>query len=349
MNYILGIDTTFHETAVALIDGAGKVILDKRMHIDYDDENADKFFSLHSKNLHHILGPIIKNFINKVFLIAVSNKGGMFHSLPVGVNAANILSSIYKKKLIGISHEAAHLYSNWIGRKGNEFQFPAISLNISGAHGNIWLIRDSSRIQKIKEIVWHKYPDKFPGLGAFFHCFLVYVGLPPKKRGEGGGLFSDLASKGKIKEIEEFRDIKLEDTSREIFIKNLDPIENIIDLQKRDYQEICNLAATLSDRLFTLLAEKTIDIAVSCGAKEIHLCGGVGHDPVLQKKMRASASRYGLDFKNPLKPKYYFDNAVMVALAGYCQRKFCNPQNVLDVQTDKWHFRNYINNNFGLS
>jgi len=348
MAYILGIDTTFHDTAIALIDDKANIILDKRIYIDYGDENADEFFSLHSKNLHHLLGPIIKKFIDEISLIAVSNRGGTFHSLPMGVNAANILSAIYKKKLLGISHEAAHLYSNWIGRKKNEFQFPIISLNISGAHGNIWLIGDSGHVQKIKDIVWHEYPDKFPGLGTFFSYFLVHVGLPPEKRNEAGAIFSDLALKGKIKEIEEFRNIGLEDFPDKIFIKNLNPIENIIDLRKRGYEEICDLAASLSDRLFTLLVEKTIDIAVSCGAKEAHLVGGVGHDPILQEKMKTNASHCGLDFKIPLKPEYFFDNAVMVALAGHYQRKFCKLQNVLDVQTDKWHHRNYSIRKFGL-
>lgn len=98
-----------------------------------------------------------------------------------------------------------------------------------------------------------------------------------------------------------------------------------------------------------MLAEKTIDIAVSSRAKEVHLVGGVGHDPILQKKMKTAAGRCGLNFKIPLRPEYFFDNAVMVALAGHYQRKFCKPQTVLDVQTDKWHYRNYLNNKFGLS
>jgi tRNA A37 threonylcarbamoyltransferase TsaD len=64
--------------------------------------------------------------------------------------------------------------------------------------------------------------------------------------------------------------------------------------------------------------------------------------------MKTNASHCGLDFKIPLKPEYFFDNAVMVALAGHYQKEFCNPQNVLDIQTDEWHYRDYVNRKFGL-
>jgi len=346
MNYVLGIDTTFHTTAVALVDDSGEVVLDERRCLDIEDEKADEFFNLHSENLHYLLGPVAKNFMDRISFIAVSNNGGAFHSLPVGVNAANVLAAIYGKKLVGISHEVAHLYSNWIGRRENEFRFPIVSLNISAAHSNIWFIGNQADVQKLKNLTWHNFQNKFSGLGAFFGYFCHHLGVETGRK-EGGAVFSELASRGKIRTFQAFQKIKIRDNASSLFITNLDPIGNIIDTSRKyTYEEICDLAASLSDRLFTLLSEKIIDIAGSCSAREVHLAGGVAASPILREKMKIAADQKNFNFKAPEKIDYCFDNAVMVALAGYYQKKVLESQTVLEAHPDQGHYQYYFNKYF---
>ena len=221
----------------------------------------------------------------------------------------------------------------------------------SFSHGNIWLINNLGDIRKIKNLTLrnnfpNNSPIKFSSLGAFFGIFCCYLGFNVG-RNEGGSVFSDMALKGKIKEFEEFKKIKIEDSTETIFIENLYPIGNIINIsQKRTYEEICDLAASLSDRLFALLAEKIVDIALSYDAREVHLSGGVAANQILREKMKIAAGRKNLDFKAPKELDYCFDNAVMIALAGYYQRKFIEPQAVLDAQPSRWHYANYFNNYF---
>src|SRR5699024_4725094 len=63
--------------------------------------------------------------------ICVTEGPGLVGALLIGVNAAKALAFAKNKPLIGVHHIAGHIYAN---RFMTEFEFPLLSLIVSGGH-----------------------------------------------------------------------------------------------------------------------------------------------------------------------------------------------------------------------
>lgn len=345
---ILGIDTTFHTTGLAIVDQNNRVKFNKSISINLYDQDADRFFSAHIKNLINLFNLLPDNIWDKIQLISVVNKKGTFQSLPVGVTAACILGYSKKKKIIGIDHEIAHLYSNWLEREDEDFMSPIVNLSVSGAHTAIYYQESHKKINKIISILWGSDKNSFSGIAALFDVFCHKTKIKIFKTGEGGSIISNLAGKGKKIEIPEFNKVRLKKSKDILMILGINKaLEEIRlkykrDLLNKDFQN--NLSFSFLDFIFHLLGQEFLRMAKGYKAKEMHLVGGVSANSMFRKIIELIASENNLYFKAPIKKEFCGDNAAMVAVRGKYKSFFTKGEKFIPALPSSWYYRYYCNN-----
>jgi N6-L-threonylcarbamoyladenine synthase len=351
MRYILGIDTTFHTSGVGLVDENGKVLVNQKVDLDFTNENAEKFFNFHNKNTLSLIKPLLDEYLKDIFLISAVSQEGTFHAMPVGAIIANTLSYFLDKKIIGVNHEIAHLYSNWLERDKKDFLFPIVSLNISGAHSNIYLIRSHQEIEKVSEIIWRDEQEKFGGLGALFDriCVLLNIKI---STGEGGLYLEKLARLGKPKYYNDFKSLRIEKNNKDFKFENIIGYisEKIKTLGYYSFKEGWrerfqrDVATSILNVLFDSLVIMLREVAKEFRAKEIHLAGGVAANVMLNHKVMDFCKSSGLNFKAPLKPEFCGDNGAMTAIAGYYQWQSAGSsgdKEFLTIEPSNWYYKYY--------
>ena len=88
---------------------------------------------------------LLKIEIPNIDAVAVTYGPGLEPALWVGLNFAKALSVAWDKPLVPVNHMGGHIFSVLMHRKNmpkSSFQFPAISLLISGGHTELVLIKD---------------------------------------------------------------------------------------------------------------------------------------------------------------------------------------------------------------
>lgn len=350
MKYILGIDTTFHTSSVGLVDENGKVLINKRKDIDFTDENAKKFFNFHNKSTLSLLQPILNKYLDDIVLVSASSEEGLFHSVSVGAIIANSISCFFGKNIVGINHEIGHLHSNWLNRNPSDFLFPIISLNISGAHSNIYLIKDYWNIQKVSEIIWQTDSEKFGGLGALFDliCYQLNIAIT---KGGGGSYLEKIAQSGKPKYKKNLKYLIAKKKNGNF---HFDEVETNISktLNKLKYYSLVgksleefqkDFSLSILDVLFESLASVMLQVAKETMSKEIHLVGGVALNKILSTKLNNHCQNCHLDFKKPLKPEFCGDNGAMAAISGFYKWKYSNLANsdFLTIEPSNWYYSYY--------
>lgn len=354
--YILGIDTTFHSTGIGLVDKNGNVILNEIIHTDFSDESDVKFLNFHLENVLTLIKPVFGKYSKDIFLISASSQEGPFHSMPVGAIIANALSYLFNKKLIGVSHQIAHLHANWLNRKEKDFLFPIISLNMSGAHSNIYLITNPWKTEKVAEINWQDNQERFSGLGALFDIICYSMNLHIKK-GEGGSCLEKLALSGKPTYKKELGDLIIQKENDNFNFKDAD-IYISQKLRKLNYHSLKekdrevfqkNFSSSILNALFNLLTSILLQLTEETRAKEVHLAGGVAMNTILQSKLSSSCAKYSMGLKFPLKPEFCYDNGAMVAMSGYYKWKRASlsqkkGSDFLTILPSSWYYKYYAKN-----
>ncbi len=354
MKYILGIDTTFHTCGVGLVNENGKVFANEKIDVDFTDEDAKKFFNFHNRSALSLIKPLLDKYSNDIFLVSASSEEGTFHSMPVGAIIANAISYLMGKKIVGVSHEVSHLHSNWLNRDSKDFLFPIVSLNISGAHSNIYLLKSVQEIKKIGEIIWSDNAEQFTGLGAFFDrlCFLMDINI---KKGDGGLYLENIAKKGEPKYKKDLGDVKIAKVGENFQCSDIvryasEKLKELNywsfgDEERKKFQQ--DFSASFLDVLFGALTGVLKKTAEECGAKEIHLVGGAAANKILEHKLAEFCKEKNLNFKTPLRLEFCGDNAAMTALLGYYKWKHGGSDvesDFLAIKPSDWYYKYYCKN-----
>lgn len=356
MKYILGIDTTFHSSAVGLINEEGKVIINKKIDLDFTNQEAKKFFNFHNKTLLSLVKPILDEYINDIFLISASSLEGPFHAMPVGAVAANTLSCIFEKKIVGVKHETAHIHANWLERLDEDFSFPIVGLNASGAHTSIYVMKDQFDISKIAELKWREDMEKPTGLGALFDVICSSMGIYLKK-GDGGVCLENLALLGKpeykenladwpVKKKGEYLDLENTDIYIDKKLKSLG-FSSLSGEKREKFQR--DFSASVLQVLFDLLISEIFDSVKEVKAKEIHLVGGIALNEIFCQKLSFFCAEHDINFKIPVKPEYCLDNGAMVAISGFMKWKNGilsqeEEGGFLSIEPSDYYYKYYVGN-----
>ncbi|HLS08007.1 tRNA (adenosine(37)-N6)-threonylcarbamoyltransferase complex transferase subunit TsaD, partial [Lentibacillus sp.] len=143
--YILGIETSCDETAVAIVKNGNEIISNVvASQIDSHKRFGGVVPEVASR--HHVeqITIVLEEAFQQANMtweqidaIAVTEGPGLVGALLVGVNAAKALAFAKQKPLIGVHHIAGHIYAN---RFEQEFEFPLLALIVSGGHTELVLM-----------------------------------------------------------------------------------------------------------------------------------------------------------------------------------------------------------------
>ena len=154
--WILGIETSCDETAVAIIKNGREIAANV---VASQIESHKRFGGVvpeiasrhHVEQMTIVLEEALKQAnitIEEIDAIAVTEGPGLVGALLIGVNAAKALAFAHQKPLVPVHHIAGHIYAN---RLVTELQFPLLALVVSGGHTELVYMKEHGHFEVIGE------------------------------------------------------------------------------------------------------------------------------------------------------------------------------------------------------
>jgi len=154
--YILAIETSCDETAVAIIKDGKEIISNV---VASQIESHKRFGGVvpevasrhHVEQVTYILEEALLKAdmtMKEIDAIAVTEGPGLVGALLVGVSVAKALAFSHQLPLIGVHHIAGHIYANQLLEP---FEFPLLSLVVSGGHTELVLMKEHGVFEVIGE------------------------------------------------------------------------------------------------------------------------------------------------------------------------------------------------------
>ena len=189
--YVLGIETSCDETAVAIVKNGREIITNV---VASQIESHKRFGGVvpeiasrhHVEQLTIVLEEAMEDAgmgLDEMDAIAVTSGPGLVGALLIGVNAAKALAFALNKPLVAVHHIAGHIYAN---RLVTEMKFPLIALVVSGGHTELVYMKEHASFEVIGETRDDAAGEAFDKVARVLH--LPYPGGPHIDR---------LAQKGK--------------------------------------------------------------------------------------------------------------------------------------------------------
>jgi N6-L-threonylcarbamoyladenine synthase len=316
---ILGIDTSFDDTAAAIVQDS--VVLsnvlstDLTVHQDYGGVVPRLAREYHQKHLDPVIALALKRgHLNwdDIDAIAVTRGPGMAICLEIGVAKAIDLAKQYQKPVIAVNHMEGHLLSFLAKRKQRTpvtlglSPFPLLGILISGGHTQFVYARKVGEYEIVGESQDDAIGECFDKVGR-----MLGLGFP------AGRLVEQLAKEGtpgKVVFPVPMRQIKSADTSYSgLKTAALRIIEKYATVTRQDIADIAlgfQIAAVkhLTEKLaFAVQGREIASIAVG---------GGVICNQYVRNELRAFARKQTLPIFFPYSKKLCTDNAAMIALVA---------------------------------
>lgn len=308
--YILGIETSCDETAVAIVKNGREIISNV---VASQIESHKRFGGVVPEiaSRHHVeqITIVLEEAFNQAKLtwnditaIAVTEGPGLVGALLIGVNAAKALAFAKNKPLVAVHHIAGHIYAN---RLEQEFEFPLLSLIVSGGHTELVLMTDHGTYEVIGETLDDAAGEAFDKVARMLE--LPYPGGPE---------IDKLAAKGETNI--DFPRAWLEEGSYHFSFSGLKSavINKIHNAEQRGEElKAEDIAASFQASVIDVLVEKTYRAAKAHHVKQLIVAGGVaanrGLRIALEEKFKDS------DIPLLIPPLHLCtDNAAMIAAAG---------------------------------
>ena len=154
--WILGIETSCDETAVAIIKNGREIVANV---VASQIESHKRFGGVVPEiaSRHHVeqITMVIEEALLQAKLtfaeidaIAVTEGPGLVGALLIGVNAAKALAFAHNKPLVPVHHIAGHIYAN---RLVTELKFPLLALVVSGGHTELVYMKEHGHFEVIGE------------------------------------------------------------------------------------------------------------------------------------------------------------------------------------------------------
>ena len=346
---ILGIETSCDETAASLLEVKNKKITvlsntvssQVKLHAKYGGVVPSLAAREHVKNLRPVLELATKNIgLKKIDLIAVTAGPGLISSLLVGTAFAKTLTWKLNKSIVGTNHIEGHIVSNWLPSIGtsSELQtpsskiFPAMCLVVSGGHTQLTLMRNLGKYKIVGETLDDAAGEAFDKIAR-----ILKLGYP------GGPAISVAAEKlltthyklqtSLPRPMLNSKNLDLSFSGLKTAVLYLDrDLKKKLGKNKLPRELISQIAAEAQQAIVDVLVSKTIKAAQKYGARSIMLSGGVSANKLLRSELQKKAEQREIKYFQPLS-EYTTDNAAMIALAGYLNRKLGHG-NWKNIKTD---------------
>ncbi|WP_090872662.1 tRNA (adenosine(37)-N6)-threonylcarbamoyltransferase complex transferase subunit TsaD [Oceanobacillus limi] len=308
--YILGIETSCDETAVAIVKNGTEVISNVvASQIDSHKRFGGVVPEIASR--HHVeqITVVLEEALTEsglnwedIHAITVTEGPGLVGALLIGVNAAKAISFAKQKPLVGVHHIAGHIYAN---RLEQEFDFPLLALIVSGGHTELVLMKEHGSYEVIGE-------TRDDAAGEAYDKVARMLELPYP----GGPQIDRLASEGEV--TIDFPRAWLEEDSYDFSFSGLkSAVINKIHNAKQRGETLKNedIAASFQASVVDVLSTKTLKAAKQYNVKQVIVAGGVAANNGLRTVLKEKFSSTNIPLLIP--PLHLCtDNAAMIAAAG---------------------------------
>ncbi len=303
--YILGIETSCDETAVAVLrDGKemlANLVSAQYLHSRYGGvipEMASRAHIQHLLPMTKTALEVAKRELSEIDLIAVTYGPGLIGSLLVGLSFAKGLALSLKRPFIGVNHIEGHIFSALLAEPN--LKPPFLSLIISGGHTELYLVKEIGEYQLLGMTLDDAGGEAFDKVGRM-------LGLPYP----AGGKIEELAKSGKrsinfpIPKLSglnfSFSGLK----TAVLYFRKANP-----NYPKED------IAHSFQEVVFDFLEEKILLAVKEERVWQMTISGGVAANRRLRERLEALGKREGIEFFIP-PLALCTDNAAMIAACGY--------------------------------
>jgi len=309
-NTILAIESSCDDTSAAIIsDGVvrSNIVASQEAHRLYGGVVPEVASRAHQNNI----VPVVKKALNDAGMtveqldaIAFTRGPGLVGSLIVGISFAKALALSQDIPIIEVNHLQAHVLSAFAQKPHPSFPF--LCLTVSGGHTQIVLVRAPLDMEIIGQSVDDAAGEAFDKSGK-----MMGLDYP------AGPIIDKLAQKGQP--IFEFPQPRMQGynysfsgikTAFKYFLR-----DRIAENPDFVQENIHDIAASIQDRIVTILLQKLRKAARNLKINQIAIAGGVSANSYLRQKLQEMGEKE--HWQTYIPPfEYCTDNAGMIAVAA---------------------------------
>ncbi len=308
--YILAVESSCDETSVSIIkngheDVATVINSQIDVHTKYGGVVPEVASRLHLENITMVIDECLNRAnmsLEDMDAFACTYAPGLLGSLLVGVEATKTLAFIYNKPFIATNHMMGHIYANMIG---NEYEYPLISLIVSGGHTDLILMKSENEFEYLGQTLDDAIGEAYDKVARILD--LPYPGGPnvEKYALEGSPSY-------KMPQI-------LNDDSYNFSFSGIKShINNLVHNEHQRGHEInkYDLACSFQNCVTSHLVDKTKKALLKYNLKTFLISGGVAANSYIRNSLKDMCESIGVNMYMPEK-KYCTDNAAMIGAAAY--------------------------------
>ena len=323
---ILGIETSCDETAAAVYcQGSGIRSSELFSQIELHKQFGGVVPEVASRSHLEKIGPIIQKALNsagctldEIDVVAVTNKPGLPGSLLIGLCFAKAIAWSKQKKLIGVDHLEAHIFSPFLE---HDVPFPYVCLTASGGHTSLYLVKGFGDFCAIAQTL-------DDAAGEAFDKIAKLINLPYP----GGPVIEKLAQEVNFKDF--FSYPRGSNTIKDFSFSGLKTAV-LYDLVKRgaynlqekkflkpdDEQFKKQVASSLLVAIGDIFEQKIKNaLKQHPNVKALAFVGGVACNAYLRNRLDDFCQKRNVQFFKP-SGRFCTDNAAMVAFVGFYKAK----------------------------
>jgi N6-L-threonylcarbamoyladenine synthase len=309
--WIMGIETSCDETAVAIIKNGREIVANV---VASQIESHKRFGGVVPEiaSRHHVeqITIVTEEALRQANItfaeidaIAVTEGPGLVGALLIGVNAAKALAFAQNKPLVPVHHIAGHIYAN---RLVTEMKFPLLSLVVSGGHTELVYMKEHGHFEVIGE-------TRDDAAGEAYDKVARTLNMPYP----GGPHIDRLAQSGNP--TIHLPRAWLEEGSYDFSFSGLkSAVINTVHNAEQRGEVIApeDLAASFQDSVIEVLVTKTEKAVAEYGVEQVLVAGGVAANKGLRNALeKAFSNKPGIELVIP-PLSLCTDNAAMIAAAG---------------------------------
>jgi N6-L-threonylcarbamoyladenine synthase len=314
----LGIETSCDETAVAVLDGDGRVLVDllasqAERHAPYGGVVPELASREHLASLPRLVAGALAEGPDPPELVAVTGGPGLIGALLVGVRFAAAFAYARRLPLVAVDHLEGHLASPFLDPAGGpavELPGRVLALVASGGHSSWFLMEDGGarRLCRTRDDAAGESLDKVAQL----------LGLPYP----GGPVVDRLARAGDPAAVDLPRP-RLRDSRLDFSFSGLKSAA-VRWIRQHGYEgagatdppiEVINLLASFEAAVVATLMAPLEELTDRHRPDLLTASGGVAANTLLRRQMEEAGAGFGIPVRLP-PPRLTTDNAAMIARAG---------------------------------
>ncbi len=315
---VLGIESSCDETAAALVNERGEVLIDViasqiKTHGPYGGIVPELASRAHMQAIVPVIQQALQEVpggLRGVDAIAVTRGPGLVGSLLVGVQAAKALAWSADKPIVGVNHLDGHLFAVYLHRPDREDnpappQMPYVALLVSGGHTALYRVEGFEQVELIGQT-----RDDAAGEAYDKAAKLLGLGYP------GGPLIDRLAANGNPKAVP----LPMPMASRQTTDFSFSGLKTALARHVQAHgipedQALADLCASFQHVVIESLVRKSLRACQEQAVPRLVITGGVAANRGLRARAREVCEQSGISLHVP-PPVSCTDNAAMIAMAA---------------------------------